>query len=60
MSKSVPKVLRCDALLFRLGTSYRQVRKGRDRWEQIDDPSTADDAAVAAPLYYEDIRPEAI
>lgn len=47
----MPKVLRHDAVLFQLGTSYKQVRKDRDNWEIIDRP---DDALV---LYYEDIRP---
>lgn len=47
----MPKVLRRDALLFQLGTTYRQKRKDRDGWELVD---RTDDTTV---LYYEDIRP---
>lgn len=47
-----PKVLRCDALLFKLGTSYKRKRKDRDGFELDEVPPRE-----PAVLYYEDIRP---
>lgn len=49
----MPRILRHDALLFQLGTAYKQIRKDRDGWELVGRPGDEEPS-----LYYLDIRPD--
>lgn len=50
MSKKLPKKLRQDSLIFKLGVTAKRIRKDRDQWELVDN---ADEAR----MYYEDMLP---
>lgn len=38
MYKRMPKTLRRDSVMLRLGTTYRRIRKDRDGFELVDRP----------------------
>ena len=54
MYKRMPKILRADAVMLRVGVTYRRVRKDRDVWE-IDESEQVHDF-----MSYMDIRPRGI
>ena len=53
MYKRMPKILRHDSRMLRVGVTFKRIRKDRDMWEMIDEPAEAHDY-----MAYMDIRPK--